>query len=265
MSDSNDDIEWHFNGEDFGKAVAPALEVLENLKKQVTAGLSRIVESSGFKEFLSYLDSLPKDIKESWVYQETASLEKRKDLQLEDVLWIPQRFDLNSLHVAVENINNLAEENKINTDGRESVESYVISIINSKRINKKEKLVLLLSHMEPLIYDAMGMVRKKRESVKRKARNYTDSKNKVNMDAIEAVYVLAITYVVFSDTDEYTRPVDHRLPFRNNILHRGIVGYTEQEIKTAYEYLVECIAILLLTIAQKKNGVWEQKVFSMNL
>lgn len=265
--DDNSDVEVDnslnhgFNADAFEKAVTSSLETLEYIKNLAAESLSHFYENSGIKELLDYLHSLPKDVKGSWAYQEAMSLETRKDVQLEDVLWIPGNFDLSSLRVAVDNIKELDDENHFTSD---MTESYVISIINSKRIPKREKLVLLLSHMESLIYDAMGKMRQKRERVKDQTKKYVSGKDKFNMDAVEAIYVLAITNVVFSNTDSYDKPIDHRLPFRNNILHRGIVDYNDQEIKSAYAYLVECIAILLLTIAQKKSGVWEQKVFSLD-
>ena len=61
-------------------------------------------------------------------------------------------------------------------------------------------------------------------------------KNNHGMDE-ESIYktvLLAITNVVFANTDDFTN-IDKRLPFRNNILHRGIVDYSDEEVHIAYE------------------------------
>ena len=39
--------------------------------------------------------------------------------------------------------------------------------------------------------------------------------------------------VVFANTDAYTKEIDKRIPFRNNILHNGIVEYGTDDIHSA--------------------------------
>lgn len=62
---------------------------------------------------------------------------------------------------------------------------------------------------------------------------------------IGKIYVLAVTYIVFANTDSYTDEIDKRIPFRNNILHNGIVMYSDEDIDVAYELLVDLIEILI--------------------
>lgn len=47
--------------------------------------------------------------------------------------------------------------------------------------------------------------------------------------------------MVFANTDEFTK-IDKRLPFRNNILHRGIIDYSDEDVNIAYETLLIFIA-----------------------
>ena len=56
--------------------------------------------------------------------------------------------------------------------------------------------------------------------------------------------LLAITNVVFANTDSFTS-VDKRLPFRNNILHRGIVDYSDKEVDIAYKTLLIFVAHII--------------------
>ena len=85
-----------------------------------------------------------------------------------------------------------------------------------------------------------------------------------NVIQSEAVYVLAITFVIFSNTDSYEKPIDRRMPFRNNILHRGVLEYSEVEINAAYAYLVECIAVLLIAVGGTKGVKFNQTVFTID-
>lgn len=54
-------------------------------------------------------------------------------------------------------------------------------------------------------------------------------------------------YIVFANTDSYTEEIDRRIPFRNNILHNGIVQYSDEEVDIAYDLLVGLIEILMRT------------------
>lgn len=64
---------------------------------------------------------------------------------------------------------------------------------------------------------------------------------------------MGITYVVFANTDAYTKEIDKRIPFRNNILHNGIVEYGTDDIHSAYELLVEFISMLVFIKKQLIN------------
>lgn len=77
------------------------------------------------------------------------------------------------------------------------------------------------------------------------------------------MYILAITYTIFANTDNY-RNLDKRVPFRNYILHNGIVGYSDTDAKTAYEFLIECISVLLITGGDNLNSKFEQSIFVLN-
>lgn len=67
----------------------------------------------------------------------------------------------------------------------------------------------------------------------------------MSVESLGKVYVLAVMYIVFANTDSYTEEIDNRMPFRNNILHNGITDYSEEDIDVAYELLVDLIEILI--------------------
>lgn len=64
-------------------------------------------------------------------------------------------------------------------------------------------------------------------------------------ESIGKIYVLAVTYIIFANTDAYTDEIDKRISFRNNILHNGIVMYSDEDIDVAYELLLGLIEILI--------------------
>ena len=67
----------------------------------------------------------------------------------------------------------------------------------------------------------------------------------MSVESLGKIYVLAVTYIVFANTDSYTEEIDRRMPFRNNILHNGILAYSDENINVAYELLIDLIGILI--------------------
>ena len=66
-------------------------------------------------------------------------------------------------------------------------------------------------------------------------------------------------YIIFANTDAYTDEIDKRIPFRNNILHNGIVMYSDEDIDVAYELLLGLIEILITQTSHIKNGICSLK------
>ena len=67
----------------------------------------------------------------------------------------------------------------------------------------------------------------------------------MSVESLGKIYILAVTYIVFANTDSYTEEIDRRMPFRNNILHNGILAYSDENINVAYELLIDLIGILI--------------------
>lgn len=65
--------------------------------------------------------------------------------------------------------------------------------------------------------------------------------------------IVTIRAIVFADTNTYHKSIDKRVPFRNHILHNGIVEYSDEEVEMAYELLVKMIGILLLVDTRIKK------------
>ena len=78
----------------------------------------------------------------------------------------------------------------------------------------------------------------------------------MDMDSYKKVLIAGIVFTVFSNTDSYANPIDKRIPFRNNILHRGMMDYSDEEAKSVYELLVYFIAELAIMEKKKKIGRW---------
>ena len=103
---------------------------------------------------------------------------------------------------------------------------YIKSIISNPSISEREKLVILLSHIEPLIYNTLNYTKQPYSKVKQIVKRMSIDENEgMSSESVGKLYVMGITYVVFANTDAYTKEIDKRIPFRNNILHNGIVEY----------------------------------------
>lgn len=120
--------------------------------------------------------------------------------------------------------------------------------------DREKVLVILLSHIEPLIYNTLNYTKQPYSKVKQIVKRMSIDENEgMSSESVGKLYVMGITYVVFANTDAYTKEIDKRIPFRNNILHNGIVEYGTDDIHSAYELLVEFISMLVFIKKQLIN------------
>lgn len=225
------------------------VQFAENIQK-VTVGLSeslqRLANSSEFRQFITYLDNLPKDTKESQLYVRVQEL-ANPDLKYEDVEWLPESF-------GIYDVGEVKQHLEDSTYGKGTVESYIKSVILSHNMNRRNKLVLLLAHIELLFYKTLGLEKKVDSHLRNEAeialKNHSDIKSE-GIQAYTYVYMLGLVLVIFARTDKFAQLIDHRIPFRNNILHNGIVDYSDKDVAIAYEFLLKCIG-MMLAIEEKK-------------
>lgn len=129
---------------------------------------------------------------------------------------------------------------------KSDLHQYIARTILSTSMEKREKLIILLAHIEPLIYKTLEISKTRNMKVKFAVNKVSvDNNGGMSAESIGKIYVLAVTYIIFANTDAYTDEIDKRIPFRNNILHNGIVMYSDEDIGVAYELLLGLIEILI--------------------
>ena len=101
--------------------------------------------------------------------------------------------------------------------------AYVLSVIESSQLSHREKTIVLLAHFEELVYQTMSRERKAKDKIKFVALQSVQDTHDMDMDSYQKVLIAGIVFTVFSNTDSYSNPIDKRIPFRNNILHRGMM------------------------------------------
>ena len=193
-----------------------------------------------------FLKNIPDDVKNTQLFANVQKL-SNYDLNYEDVWWLVDSYGLIDKEDAEEELMEYYEqENKLHC--------YIKSIISNPSISEREKLVILLSHIEPLIYNTLNYTKQPYSKVKQIVQRMSIDENEgMSSESVGKLYVMGITYVVFANTDAYTKEIDKRIPFRNNILHNGIVEYGTDDIHSAYELLVEFISMLVFIKKQLIN------------
>ena len=131
--------------------------------------------------------------------------------------------------------------------------NYIDYIVNSKRIRITEKIVIFLSHFEPLLYLVFYTVKPKGMKIKIIASNKLVEINEPSTENIGLLLLIAITKIVFANTDTFTY-IDKRLPFRNNILHNGILDYNLKDIKILYKILLSFVLTAINTTNKHDNN-----------
>lgn len=161
------------------------------------------------------------------------------NLHYEDVVWIVEDFGLSYTEETWKKL--LGCEND-----KSDLHRYIAKIILSTSMEKREKITVLLAHMEPLIYETLEMSKEANSKLKQDVRKVSIKENEgMSSESLGKIFVLAVMHIVFANTDSYTEEIDRRIPFRNNILHNGIVMYNDEDIDIAYELLVDLIEILI--------------------
>lgn len=103
-----------------------------------------------------------------------------------------------------------------------------------------------MAHIEPLIYKTLEISKTRNMKLKFAVNKVSvDDNGGMSAESLGKIYVLAVMYIIFANTDAYTDEIDKRIPFRNNILHNGIVMYSDEDIDVAYELLLGLIEILI--------------------
>ena len=212
---------------------------------KASEGMAKIVEGINvtapletLKAFAKFLQNIPDDIKDTILFGKVQDL-KNINLRYEDVIWIVEDF---GLIYTEENWQGMLKSEQNKSD----LHQYIARTILSTSMGKREKLIILLAHIEPLIYKTLEISKTKNMKVKTAVNKVSvDDNGGMSAESLGKIYVLAVTYIIFANTDSYTNEIDKRIPFRNNILHNGIVMYSDEDIDVAYELLLGFIEILI--------------------
>lgn len=211
---------------------------LSEVSAKIVEGINMMALSKALLAFVEFLQNIPDDIKDTQFFGKVQKLQKT-NLHYEDVVWLVEDFGLSYTE---ETWREVSEGGNNKSD----LHRYIAKIILSTSMGKREKLTVLLAHMEPLIYETLEMTKIPNVRFKPAVKKVSIEENEgMSAESLDKIYVLAVMYIVFANTDSYTEEIDRRIPFRNNILHNGIVMYSDEDIDVAYELLVELIEILM--------------------
>jgi hypothetical protein len=213
------------------------------LLAEITSRIVEGIDVTSLKETLSifgkFLENIPDDAKNTIFFGKVMEL-KKLNLKYEDVVWLIDDFGTSYTESKWKKI---AE----NEDAKFALQRYIGEIVSSSSLNKREKLIILLAHMEPLIYETTKISKGSNDHLKEEVERVSIKNNQgMSAESLGKIYVLAVMYIVFANTSKYTDAIDKRMPFRNNILHNGIVTYSDEDIDVAYDLMINLIEILLV-------------------
>lgn len=218
---------------------------LENTMQEFSNTLSEMMKNikinisvDTFQSLIEFFQNIPDNVKDTELFHSIQKLDK-PNLRYEDIIWLLEEYGIENFEVA---LNGYLE----NVDKSNDVHNYLKTIILNDNVGKREKVVILLAHIETLIYDTLNCSKKPRVKLKTTVRQIAiDNNNDMSLKSLGMLFVLGILYVVFANTDSYTEDIDKRMPFRNNILHNGIVLYSDEDIEMVYSLLIIFLFMLL--------------------
>ncbi|MBQ2711344.1 MAG: hypothetical protein IJE50_04760 [Clostridia bacterium] len=228
--------------DDWNKRLLEISEKIGQMMLSINDAVTKFTASETFSNLIDFLSSIPKDIQETDLYRSILRLEKA-EVTYDTVEGFQELIGYVSYDMCVNDLTSVEDKTEL--------DKYILSIISSENFMSREKLVILLAHFEELIYQTISHTRKSNDKLKVIASNSTKNMQGMNFDNYRKLIICGIIFIVFSNTDKYDSEIDKRIPFRNNILHRGTLSYTDDEVKNAYELLV--YFILELNIIAKKQ------------
>ncbi len=189
-----------------------------------------------FEQLQSTLRKLDfSNIKDKELYSKVQSINPKQDIVLEDMEWLYEDY---------EKLSDVLDSDFSFLDSE--LGNYLKKNIYSRNIAKREKIVILITHIEKLIEECLDESFGK-SGIKQEVKNAINSKlDRVTGANIGRCYILAITNIVFARTDDFTDELDKRIPFRNHILHNGIYQYSDSEISQMYFVLLSFIKNILI-------------------
>ena len=238
MDDQNN--HWFFNSDHIKKFMSLS-EKIGKMMLSVNEAMTRFAASDAFAKIVNFFQSLPNDIQETELFQHISSF-MCKEISYDDIEWLQERFGYMTYEKAVDIIKKNPKPTPLDV--------YIFSVIDSANMGSREKIIVLLAHFEELIYQTMSYERKTKDRIKPVASQSAKNTHEMDVDSYKKILTAGIVFVIFSDTDKYTNAIDKRIPFRNNILHRGMLNYPDEEAKHAYELLICFIAQLVIMGAE---------------
>lgn len=229
--------------EDWKKELLSTAESIGKFTISVYEGLKKFVASETFKQLIEFLNNIPKDIQETELFKSISKL-KDSEITYDTIEWFQNEilYDM-SYETSIIALKNQATKTEL--------DEYIISTIESPNLHYREKLVVLLAHFEAIVYQTMTYERVAKRSLKSVVLKSSKNLHEMDTESYKTLLVAGMVFIVFSDTDRediYQNGIDKRIPFRNNILHRGTINYNDDEVKTAYEILVCFIAELAIIV-----------------
>lgn len=229
--------DWNDISKNLSEALGVFTKRTEQIRNEVTDALNNFAKSEEFQRLVEIFSNIPDDVQKTVLFQKCQSL-KKKDLLYEEIEWLFDELEISTLEEARSDILKYIDSGNI-------LHNYIKNVMENSCYGNREKLIIILSHFERLTYSTLRREKKRNEGAKDMLKSEL-VKNNHGMDK-ESFYktvLLAITNVVFANTDSFTS-VDKRLPFRNNILHRGIVDYSDEEVDIAYKTLLIFVAHII--------------------
>lgn len=221
------------NLEEWKEKLFESLEKIEEISILVNKAMTEFMQSDALKRLDDLICNLPNDVQKTQLVCYVKNLYK-KEISYEDVKFIQSMLGDKSFDESVNELREKSEKSKL--------DEYILFIIDSESILEREKIIVLLAHVEALVYQVMDRERKSWEKLKKIVLENVNNLHEMKIKNYAMILLAGIVYIIFSNTDNYKKEIDKRIPFRNFILHRGMLSYSDEEINSVYNLLVYFIA-----------------------
>lgn len=146
------------------------IEKIADLGKDVSETITEFMQSMNvnlndniLQKLWEFVESIPDDIKDTQFCHNIQEL-ANTNMRYENVKWLIDEFGIENYKDALIGfLASIDESNRLHV--------YLKGIVLNTTLSKREKIIIILAHIEPLIYDTLNYTKKSRTYIKKQSQN----------------------------------------------------------------------------------------------
>lgn len=144
--------DWNNVSKNISEALNIFAKRTEKIRNEVADALNNFAKTEEFQRLVEIFNNIPDDVQKTVFFQRCQSL-KKKDITYEEIEWIFDELEIFTVEEARDNILKYFDSSNM-------LYNYIKGIVGNSGYGKREKLIIILTHFERLIYSTLKREKK---------------------------------------------------------------------------------------------------------